>query len=365
VTVSIPAFRAASCVRYRFRYSECQRCFDACPHDAVALSDEGVRIALERCQNCGLCTSACRTAALVSGNLPRVELLKQAIKQTQFGFACAPSGSAGDATVPCLGAIDAAMLAYLAKRGIKVELHGSHHCAACPHGAKGAAQLALNLEGAETLRQAAPGESWVPARLVRTDESRVEKPASDFRPGRRQLFRRLVGRGIDEIARGGAPAPDSPAPEQAIRAGPYALTEMRELLQIVCKPKTGSGCVVRPHPALPMMGLRLAPGCTGCEACFRACPTGALKIAETDTAWALTFEPDRCVACEVCVEVCQPGVLRAAAKLDAAPRRGDVTLYRLGKQRCTRCDRSFVSPEPRETCAVCTDDEEAFNVIFG
>jgi hypothetical protein len=67
----------------------------------------------------------------------------------------------------------------------------------------------------------------------------------------------------------------------------------------------------------------------------------------------------------VCVEVCQPGVLRAAAGLDAAPERGEVTLHRLGKQRCARCDRAFVSPGPRETCAVCADDEEAFSAIFG
>jgi formate hydrogenlyase subunit 6/NADH:ubiquinone oxidoreductase subunit I len=365
VTVSIPAFRTANCVRYRFRYSECRRCLDACPHDAVALSDEGIRIALERCQNCGLCTSACRTGALVPGNLPRVALLKQAIKQTQFSFACAPSGAAGDATVPCLGAIDAAMLAYLAKRGIEVQLRGSHHCAACPHGAKGAAQLALNLEGAEALKQAAPGESWISASLVQPEGGRVTKPAATFQPARRQLFRRLVGRGVDEVARSAVPVLDQPVPEKAVRAGPHALTEMRELLQIVCKPKTGGEFVVRPHPALPMMGLRLAPGCTACEACFRACPTGALEIAESDTAWALTFEADRCVACEVCVEVCQPGVLRAAPELDAAPERGPVTLHRLGKQRCTRCDRAFVSPEPRETCAVCADDEEAFNAIFG
>lgn len=365
MTVAVPAFHAARCIRYRYRYSECRRCLDACPHDAVALSDEGIRIGLERCQNCALCTSACRTAALVPGNLPRVEILKQAIKQTQFSFACAPSGVAGDATVPCLGAIDAAMLAYLAKRGIEVELRGSHHCTACPHGASGAAQLALNLEGADELRQAAPEESWVPARLADTDERRAKEAVAGFRPGRRQLFRRLVGRGIEEIAHSAAPAPEPIAPDRAIRAGPYALTEMRELLQIVCKPKAGSGLVVRPHPALPMMGLRLAPGCTACEACFRACPTGALEIAETDTAWALTFEPDRCVACEVCVEVCQPGVLRAAAALDAAPGRGKATLHRLGKQRCLRCDRAFVSAEPRETCAICADDEEAFEAIFG
>lgn len=331
----------------------------------MTVSDEGVRVASERCQNCALCTAACRTGAPVAGNLPRVELLKRAIKETRFSFACAPSGVAGDATVPCLGAIDAAMLAYLAKRRIEVELRGSHHCAACPHGATGAAQLALNLEGAEALRQAAQGESWVQAKVVAPEAGRGSEPTSDFQPARRQLFRRLVGRGVDGVVRGAPRAPESVAPEKAIRAGPYALPEMRELLQIVCKRRDGGGFTLRPHPALPMIGVRLAPGCTACEACFRVCPTGALDLAETETAWALTFEPDRCVACEVCAEACQPGVLRAAEEFDAAPGRGWVTLHRIGKQRCARCDRSFVSPEPHETCAVCADDAAAFTAIFG
>jgi formate hydrogenlyase subunit 6/NADH:ubiquinone oxidoreductase subunit I len=364
VTISVPAVRTAQCVRYRFRYSECRQCLDACPHDALVLSDDGVTIAAERCQNCGLCTSACRTGALVAGNLPRIDLLKRAIGQRRMSLACAPSGLAGDATVPCLGAIDAAMLAYLAKRGIEVELRGSGHCGECPHGAKGAAQLALNLEGAELLRQAAPEEHWQLAVLVQREGARERTCAPEFRPGRRQLFRRLIGRGVDQVATGAPPPAEPLAPETAIRAGRHAVTEMRELLQIVCKPRNGGAFPVPLHASLPMMDLRLAPGCTGCEACFRVCPTGALEVEETDTAWTLAFAADRCVACAVCCEVCQPRVLGPADEFDASPGR-KVALHRLRKQRCARCDRLFVSSEPREVCAICSDDEEAFAAIFG
>jgi hypothetical protein len=51
--------------------------------------------------------------------------------------------------------------------------------------------------------------------------------------------------------------------------------------------------------------------------------------------------------------------------VDAAPGRTRIELHRLAKQRCARCDRFFISPEPRETCEVCTDDEDAFAAIFG
>lgn len=363
MTVSTPAFHAARCARYRYRYSACSRCLEACPHEAVELLDEGIRLDAARCQNCALCTAACPTAALGADNLPRLDLLRRAIKTDRFSFACAPSGLAADAVLPCLGAIDAAMLAYLAKRRIAVELRGSHHCVQCAHGTKGEGQLAAHLEAADALEQAAAPEEWLSATLAEAPGPAAA--TSDFHAGRRQLFRRLVGRGVDEVARAAAAPADQPIEEKAIRAGPWFVPEMRELLQIVCKRKDGERFRLVPQPVLPLMGLRLTQGCTACEACFRVCPTGAMQIRESDTGWSLTFSVDRCVGCSLCLEVCQPRALEAADPIDATPEGEPAILRRLAKQRCNRCDRFFVSTEPCATCPVCTDDEDAFTAIFG
>lgn len=371
MTISAPGFHAERCVRYRYRYSACRRCAEACPHEAVELLDEGIRLDAARCQNCALCTAACPTAALGADNLPRLDLLRRAIKQERFSFACAPSGLTADAIVPCLGALDAAMLAYLAKRRIAVELHGSRHCAQCAHGAKGEAQLAAHLEAADALETAAAPEAWLAAALAEAPSQANAKP--DFRAGRRQLFRRLIGRGVDEVARATAPAADLPVEEKAIRAGAWFVPEMRELLAIVCKRKDacpeqsrrGEPFRIAPQAALPLMDIRLKQGCTACEACFRVCPTGAMQIREESDSWNLAFAIDRCVGCGVCLEVCQPRVLYAAETFDATPEREPAVLRQLAKQRCNRCDRFFISPEPCETCPVCADDEEAFSAIFG
>ena len=363
MTVSAPEFHTARCARYRYRYSACRRCADACPHEAVELLDEGIRLNTARCQNCALCTAACPTAALGADNLPRLDLLRRAIKGERFSFACAPSGLTADAVVPCLGAIDAAMLAYLAKRRIAVELRGSQHCTQCAHGTKGEMLLAANLEAADALEAAAAPEAWLAASLAAAPDEPDAKP--DFRAGRRQLFRRLVGRGIDEVARAAAPAAELPVEEKAIRAGPWFVPEMRELLQIVCKRKDGGPLRIAPRPTLPLMDIRLKRGCTACEACFRVCPTGAMQIREDNAGWSLIFSIDRCVGCGVCLEVCQPRVLYAAETFDATPEREPAVLRQLAKQRCNRCDRFFISPEPCETCPVCADDEEAFSAIFG
>ena len=360
MSVAFPELRATRCVRFRYSHSECRRCADACPHEAVALADDGVRVDAARCRNCGLCVGACRTEALASPRLNRVETLKRAIRQKRFAWACDPSALEGDATVPCLGALDGATLAYLAKRGIAVELRGSGHCAQCPHGAKGAAQLALALDAARALR-AESGEEWAEIRLA---EGRAASRAP-AQAERRQLLRRLIGRGIHEVAAAAEDGSALPAAKAAIRAGAPFATEQRELLQIVCKRADGAAFRLEPHDGLPLMQLRPAQRCTACEACFRGCPTGALQIEESSVSWTLSFNADRCVGCEACIEVCQPGALGAQEQFDAHPGRGAKRLERRAKQRCARCDRFFVSAEPQETCPVCLDDEHAFSAILG
>lgn len=359
-----PELRQSRCTRYRFRYGECRRCADACPHEAVSFSDDGASIDAARCRNCGLCVSACRTEAWESPGLRRVDLLKRAIKSPAWSFACATSGATAEAVVPCLGALDAAMLAYLAKRGIPVELRGLGHCGSCEHGARGAAIVEGTIEAVELLRKAS-GETWAGvSRAADAPDNDGKKDA--FASGRRHLFRRFLGGVADEVARAAEPpAAPEPVPDKAIRAARAFVTEQRELLQIVARKPGSEAFPVREHEALPLMNLVLAEGCTACEACFRACPTGALQVRESDTAWSLAFRVDACVACEVCLEVCQPRVLHAQDRFDIAPGTAEAALHTLVKQRCRRCDRSFVSARPAHECTICADDEVAFDAIFG
>lgn len=373
----MPDFRANCCTRYRYRYSECRRCAEACPHDAITLSDEGATLVADGCRNCGLCISACHTNAWSSPAFKPIDLLREAIKHNAWSLACEPSGCSGDAVVPCLGAIDAVWLAYMAKRRIPVTLHGGGHCADCMHGQTGEAQLKLNLAALDTLLAAStqstgkdrPVPAWmmpVVAQDLRNPMAREKEVGKNaIAASRRQLFRRLFSHGGDKPLAATEAGTPAKVPERAIRAGAYTASEQRELLQIVCKQKDDRRFPVTFHEGLPLMRLTLQSGCTLCEACFRVCPTGALQIVENPGDWALTFQTDRCVACEVCLEVCQPRVLDAATSFDARPEQAPITLIRQTKQRCSRCDRHFVSPTPEQTCTICSDDEDAFAAIFG
>ncbi|MDD5241833.1 MAG: 4Fe-4S binding protein [Sulfuricella sp.] len=359
-----PEYRATRCTRYRYRYSECSRCAGACPHEAVALSDEGITINPSVCRNCALCAAACPTEAILPDNLPRIEILKRAVKLPEVTFACAPSGIKGDEIVPCLGGLDAAMLAYLAGRGVAVTLAGAHHCTECPHGAQGEARLGFSLNAVEVLRGIVGNDKW--AEISVPEGSETEAGKAGHNSSRRHLFRRFVGRGADQMMRPISATEQQPVPLKAIRFDAPFSTAGRELLQILFEAKQEERLPLPAHPALFVARVDIRPGCTACEACARACPTGAMQIRESATAWELGFQFSRCVSCGVCVEVCQPRVLHFQDEMkNLAKASSPVTLHALGKQRCARCDRFFISPAPAETCPICEGDDADFASLFG
>jgi len=353
-----PTIQASACIRYRYRYSECRRCADACPHQAIRLDDHGITIEAARCRNCALCVGACRSGAIGSARLRPIEWIRQGLSCGRLCLACSQVDSEAAIRVPCLGALDAAVLAYLALRGVPTELLGADRCGQCPNGEKGAAMLALNLEAAAHLAGESDGGCPETIRL-RREAGEDCGPM----PARRQLFRRLVGRGIDALGGGDLPGDAAHLPQQGIRAGAYYLPESRELLRIVLRGRPTPESALPLHSALATIDLRLDAGCTSCEAGFRVCPTGALWIDESSAHWSLDFEADRCVGCGVCLEACQARVLHAADTIPP-PDRGWRSLHRLHKRRCQRCARPFVALRAGDMCAICEDDAELFDEIF-
>lgn len=357
-----PEFRRERCTRYRFSYSECSRCHDACPHAAISLSDEGAAIDASRCQQCALCVAACPTEAWNTDKLPLIQLIKQATSKPEgFSMACTPSQAVADAIVPCLGALDATLLAYLAARKVKLELRGMWHCDSCPHGERGKAMLAYAREGFALLKDSAGGNHW--GSITEADLPTQQHKAPTVNHDRRQLFRRAFGRALDEALKD---APSAPVPLKAVRVAAPLSTIRRELLQIVW-PRQGEGEFPL-GDSLPASRLEARESCNNCELCVRVCPTGAMGLAENNAAWRLTFQFNRCVGCDVCVEACQPNAL---AYLPSAPlalglAKEPVTLLNRPKLRCKRCDRFFMPTRTDETlCPICDRDDKDFDWVFG
>ncbi len=358
-----PRFHAERCVRFRYSYSECSRCADACPHEAIRLFDAGAEVLADMCRHCGLCAVTCQTEALEQSGVSAGHLLKMAGASKRMTIACAPSELAATVVVPCLGALHPVVLAELSRQDIALELAGAEHCAECAHAGKGADMIRSNLAAHEILSCA--GEPAMPfaAISLRSAESEASGEHEKLDVSRRSLFHRIVGHGMDVVS---GKFEAAPAPLKAIRAAAPFLPERKAILNNLYATGGEEAITVERHDALPAEDWQVARGCTYCEACVRVCPTGALQLLESNTAWRLAVLNDRCVACDVCAEVCHPKVLRqmSAEEVIINKQKGRL-LAAVAKQRCTRCDRVFVGESGSGICAVCSGDDDDFASIFG
>lgn len=351
----LPELRNSRCVRFRFRYSQCDRCVEVCPPGAITPGEEGVELDVTRCTGCGLCVPACPVSAFHQPTFPASALAKPAGKQ--LAVACKPSGEEGDLHIPCLGNIEPALLCSLAMRNIAVTLRGAEHCSECHHAPQGAAAVQALRDGMEVVAGGA-STNW----LAPSFEQGARR--SDYRRDRRQLFRRFGNRAVEsirsEIDAGGIP-------ESAIRAAAHYLPPRRELAERILE-RVDDAEQNPPLAALfDVATIEPLPGrCTGCEACARVCPTGALKSEESQNRWQLRFRAARCVGCGVCIESCGPEALQLESRWrsgSAAQESGEI-MHELGRYRCESCGRFFIGLE-EERCPVCLDDEENFDAIFG
>jgi len=364
--LAVPNFRANRCVRYRYAYSECNHCAEACPHEAIRLFDAGVEVLADHCQSCALCVAVCPTDALTEKSVFSDSLLKIAADKKQMTIACAPSAAKGDAIVPCLGAVNALVLADFARRGIALQLAGSWHCAECAHAARGPELIEMNLAARDILCGVERGDEaeWAAIAVQEAESAKPDKGSDEHAAARRHLFRRMVSHGVEAVNEAMEAPP--PPPLKAIRAAPPFLPERKALLNGLYDAPVEEPVRVARHPAIPAENWVVAQGCTNCEACVRVCPTGAMQLLEDNNAWRLVLLTERCVACDACVEVCQPKVLRQrdADSVVVSKQKGRL-LRTVPRKRCTSCDRLFATEGDATVCQTCVTDDEDFGQIFG
>jgi len=101
-----------------------------------------------------------------------------------------------------------------------------------------------------------------------------------------------------------------------------------------------------------------ATECTACAVCVRACPTGALRLDQTDSdlgAFTLKSLMSRCVDCGRCVALCPSGVLVRTGQADWAQLLDDnLEIVATGSvRRCAHCGGNFAGSEASQYCPSC------------
>ena len=284
---------------------DCDKCQDACPHGAIVQDEDSLGIDTQACTGCGLCQPACPQAAVaVLGELPRHGDGALAV--------CGKAGTRTKATLPCVHAIDLAMLAAMHARGVRrLEIHAGD-CDGCAWGGgeNFTARMGLfnrmmtsrGLAGVEVTRPAALSAHWRHA-------GGGDRPD----PSRRRFL----------LAAAGQSVADTPPRRQAL---------VDLLASSPSSADAGAVC-----QAVPQID---EAACSGCDLCARVCPEGAIGLATgREGAAEYVLRPDACSGCGLCAAVCDSN----AIGIDMAGTGKDVRIG-LDRLTCAACGAGFHRP---------------------
>jgi Fe-S-cluster-containing hydrogenase component 2 len=278
LTDPTPRYTGARCLLEKNAVGGCDRCEQACPHQAINLSSYSVTVEDTRCTGCGLCTAVCPGIALEFPLGP----VQEALHRGKGQLRCSKTQGSGE-EVLCLGRLTPGVLAEAGSRlGTLTLAHAD--CQTCR---LGGATVPQQLE--TTISEA---RRFFPALEVRLQQSPLPGTPVD----RRQLFRAMMGgaqRSAAELL------PQLPMLEQGSTPEQATPAELR-LRQLATR-KAESARWPR---------IAVGEGCTLCPVCTNVCPTQAVSRTRQADEYLLTLDPAACTGCGACVESCPPQVIR-------------------------------------------------------
>jgi len=281
LTDPTPEYTGPRCLLERNSVGGCDKCQQACPHQAINLQSFTVEIDEVKCTSCGLCTAVCPGVALEYPLGPIQEKLHRGRGQIR----CAKAPGAGD-EVRCLGQLTPGVLAEAASRyGPLTLAHGD--CENCKIGGPTVperVQIAV--------REAQRYFPELKAHLQ-------QEPLRGAEVGRREFFGAMFGgakRSAAELVPN-LPLP-SAGPDEDQRAELPAELRLRKVAAFRAQ-------------SVHWPRITVAEGCTLCPVCTNVCPTRAVQR-ERDAGcseYVLRLNVSACTGCGACVESCPPQVI--------------------------------------------------------
>lgn len=370
------------CLNRRHHGAGCTACADACPLDALTVTDHTFAVDAAACVTCGACTAVCPTDALPTARPPEDQLLRSV--QGLDGpvtLTCPlhpdPAGATGPGPTVvrhgrCLAALSPERLLALSHGGRRPIWLDDTPCAVCFIGAAGRS-LARSVDQANALLTAF---GLAPA-IFRSSGAGLTAPPTHRREvadGMQPTVTRrgLLGDLLDRLRPTGEARPITP--DRSQRPGnrlPPAVPERRrrliDQLQALQRHADAVGAVpapAAPRGDVPLGAVRIdCDRCSGCGLCARFCPTGALAFTAANDAdgtkrFALAACPALCLDCGICAAACPDDAVGFAADIPAAAFT-DLTPRVLVAGRLVSCawcgNATAERDQPSPLCSFCRD----------
>lgn len=364
---------ADRCLRLRSRYSDCERCVQACPPRVLHVHDEGFRLA-DGCLSCGRCSAACPTNALQTEGFA-ANPSHASSSQTPLYFDCwkvPPSLSPrGAMRVPCLGGVALHRLVkwHVTSEGRPIVLLDRGWCGRCSagSGAIHPAQEALNAARA-LLAKLGVSTNTLP-RLESLPLPPARMPADIPGPlaartvNRREFFSgmtRAAARAIAPVVMG---EHGESGQSCSARLGKIESTAYSQLLSQAAVLGERHG---RSLPAGLFPALRVSDACRNHQVCTATCSTGALQAHSNGNGATagIAFDAAACIACGDCTRACPEQALALVPRGEGEVAQGAAALTRWALRECYDCGREFADPGSSNACPVCRETRQLMHTSF-
>lgn len=327
---AVPTVKTESCLGY----TQCGLCVDACPVDAIESLSGSLTVNKIECKTCGICQASCPVGAFdfPGSSFDQYEAeIPALLSQGSRGLVitCRDSGEAlrsdnGQSPlpagwlpieVPCMGAVTPGWVLQAL--------------------ASGASSVAL-LSCGENCRM--DQDSIVDKRIGYVQE--MLGILGIDRPKDRVM---KVPAKSEKLARALEAAPLLESIDAKMKPDDLTLVEPASTAEALVKLVDEKRAAKNPslsHDASPLGLVKISKEtCTACGACASYCPTGALKMVETDDKLALTYDTVSCVNCGRCTSACpEKDTISVNGTTDLASiLMGRVTLKEEEVARCKKC----------------------------
>ena len=322
------------CLSMRNWKSSCNKCIDACPHDAIKRSVGHIDIDSMVCTSCGACASACPTGVFATTSPTQGEIVRLAREAAQnYGdvacFACEPHATKLGldteriVVLPCLDYLDEYLLIGLLSCGIKNVAVFKQDCTGCA--ICGTPRIEAAVKTARKLCKEW-GSAGKPKIFTEVPEDLTGYKTKTTSGGesKRDAFRgagsSLMGYAVEAVDK--TLDPEKVA-EAERKKKERVLIKMEEhydastcrsgrllnmLDRIGTRPK--DKCIETDFWAQVVIDDH---NCKHCGICGGMCPTGALTYEQQEAKLrrdqhkmpgTLTFRPEQCINCKLCMDAC-------------------------------------------------------------
>jgi ferredoxin len=300
------------------RSGSCRYCKDACPVNAISLTQANALIDERLCIECGACARECPTGAIQGPSVSDDQILAMlsalakedaGLHKRVFLLSCpaglgklaAEIGEHRDldqcivpAAIPCVGTIGSIHYIAAAFLGVNV-------VTVCPDISCEKAESAIRL-----YRHAASAKNL----LMRLAENKLGS-VNHLSLNANESMVNCVSRTIESSI---------PLDKKATIQEGSRREVLLEAVRGLSSSETDMMIRLPPDHTFPLFDIQVEPDkCTYCELCQKTCPDHAIEFVKGEGFTSLTFDPSACGGCMLCERDCPPHAIHLSRLVELSP----------------------------------------------